>query len=358
MIDANDFAKTFAGFVITDCSIRDEASLWFLVQEDYTQWTDWKDEGDYPSDNCLEKRIVYFDLDECEESPFTYVAMMGMGLSRIGITFKQPRQLIMADYGGRIFSVGRDGEYFEETIPYDSGNDARRGAIVKLKTIDDALYLCGTNRIVAVRRGKKSWEWMTPLIPLSEDEREGPGLEIGFEDIDGFSDNDLYAAGARGDVWHYDGATWQKVNFPSSKYFISSVCCAGDGQVYIGVSDGIVYRGRGNTWQQLKDPELSLPFKDMVWYEDRVWCTNDYGVWWIQGDEIVSTDVPDDVYVCSGNLAVRDGVLLLAGLNGAAYLQNGEWNVIFNYADMYKKCEEEGKLEGVLRARWHELAEE
>lgn len=41
--------------------------------------------------------------------------------------------------------------------------------------------------------------------------------------------------------------------------------------------------------------ELTLPFRQMVWYENCVWATSDYGVWQIIGDDVVQPDLPSEV---------------------------------------------------------------
>ena len=40
------------------------------------------------------------------------------------------------------------------------------------------------------------------------------------------------------------------------------------------------------------------------------------------------------MHVYSGSLSARDDVLLLAGPNGAAFLENGHWTVIYNHIRM------------------------
>ena len=93
----------------------------------------------------------------------------------------------------------------------------------------------------------------------------------------------------------------------------------------------------------------------MLWYQDRVWCTSEYGVWWIQDDKVVPADIPGSAKICAGNLSARDGVLMLAGFNGVAMLENGEWNTLFRYHDMVEQCEELGIYESNLKARAHEF---
>jgi hypothetical protein len=84
---------------------------------------------------------------------------------------------------------------------------------------------------------------------------------------------------------------------------------------------------------------LSLPFRDMVWYEDKVWCSSDYGVWVIKDDKLASASslLPDGMSVYAGNLSTADGVLLMAGYGGAAFLEKGVWTKIFSATEMSKQ---------------------
>lgn len=130
-------------------------------------------------------------------------------------------------------------------------------------------------------------------------------------------------------IWHFNGDAWHQCAFPTN-WGLSAVCCAGDGQVYVCAGAGSVYRGSGDRWKLIHAGDYTLPFKDMVWYEGKVWCTSDYGLWTIEDETLTEADVPSGVKVCSGNLATRDGVLLVAGYGGAAFKRDGEWTVIFH----------------------------
>lgn len=64
--------------------------------------------------------------------------------------------------------------------------------------------------------------------------------EEGFEDFDGWSESDTYAVGGYGDVWHFDGKGRRQIPFPTDKP-LKSVCCGGDGQVYISGYEGVTF---------------------------------------------------------------------------------------------------------------------
>jgi len=154
-------------------------------------------------------------------------------------------------------------------------------------------------------------------------------LDFGFEDFDAFSPTDMVAVGGAGDVWEFNGQTWRQCAFPTN-WGLSAVCCGGDGQVYICAGGGTIYRSRGDRWTRVAEADFALAFKDMVWYEDQLWCTSDYGLWTFDGKALREADVPSGVKICAGNLATRDGVLLVAGYGGAAFKRDGEWTVIFH----------------------------
>jgi len=74
----------------------------------------------------------------------------------------------------------------------------------------------------------------------------------------------------------------------------------------------------------------------MVWYEGKVWATNDEGLWVISDSRIEPAAVPDFVSESAGNLSVGDGVMLLAGTGGSSYMADGKWYEIFIFDKMDK----------------------
>lgn len=141
--------------------------------------------------------------------------------------------------------------------------------------------------------------------------------DCGFEAISGFNADDLYCVGGKGDAWRYDGKEWHRCPVPTNMY-LESVCCAGDGHVYIGMQSGRLMRGREDHREVIHEDYMTLPFKDMVWFDGRLWCTSDYGLWTVENGKLIDADVPPQVKTCSGNLSAADGVMLLAGHYGAA----------------------------------------
>jgi len=177
------------------------------------------------------------------------------------------------------------------------------------------------------RLGKN--QWWTNLNGLDHDKENF--LAEGFSDLDGFCESDIYAAGGKGDVWRFDGSRWRQIAFPTNTY-VNTVCCGGDGNVYISCYEGLTFVGRGNRWKEIRGlGRVYLGFKDMVWHSGQAWCTSENGIWRIRNasEWVSDNDLATEVRVCSGNMYVNDGVLLVAGMGGAAFLENDQWQVIF-----------------------------
>jgi hypothetical protein len=333
MITVDDFKKHLVGFNVVDCVVRRADFFYFLAREDYTQNKDWQDGMDPPNETTLKKRVIAFMRYKQGSEQWAQVQLTGLDLFHGGIAYQPVEHLVCIDSNGSVYASGKGISGLEGNVSAEQGGPLR-GAASKLVTIDETLYLVGGGRSLATRQGVKQWNWLTNHFSyVWRDDRE----TAGFRDLHGLSNADLYAVGRGGDVWHYDGISWRKCAFPSN-LSLSTVCCAPDGTVYVSGYEGETYRGSGNTWKQIAKPELSIPFRDMVWYEGRVWCTNDYGVWCIEDDKLAEAKLSSDIKVCAGNLSVRDGVLLLAGYFGAAVLESGEWKVIFHYNTMAEKA--------------------
>lgn len=350
MISTEQFAKHIAGFTVTDCTVRRSNILYLLLREDYTQWTDYKEEGEYPAEKALEKRIVPIMLHK--ENPWSSGALKGFDLSHVGASLRPEEKCVVVSIGGQVYATGSGSSAIEIALARsETGN---RGGIRRLRTIDGYLHVCGGNRSFGVRRGNSDWQWFTSLFDAPGRSEYGLPLPSGFDDIDGFAANDIYLVGGEGDVWHFDGSKARRIDFPSNMH-LHSVCCGGDGNVYVAGSEGALFVGRGDKWRALETPRLSLPLMYMAWHDGQLWATNDYGVWTVEDGRLVDAKVPASAKVASGYLSVADGVLLLAGRYGAAYHQDGKWTQLFSYQTMMERCRSEGKLDGVLRARWHEF---
>jgi hypothetical protein len=336
-MSTKDYGKLLEGFNVIDCQVRSKDVVYLLAREDYTKWpkSKWDSENEPPPDEPhIEKRVIPIFLEKTANNRYSKTALKGFGPSLLGATLKPKQQCVLMSLSGQVYSIGSgDSDIEDDLKSYREEKGPKRGGISKMRTIDGWLYACQGNRGVIKRLGKNQWKHWHDEIPSL------PKANSSFDDIDGFSESDIYCVGLKGDVWHYDGKAWSQIEFPTN-IDLETVCCAGDGSVYISGEGGTTFKGRGQKWKRIHKGEMSLPFKDMVWYEDRVWATSDYGVWHIHNDQQERADLPDGISAYAGNLSVADGVLMLAGYGGAGFLREGQWTKIFSAGSMAKAWRE------------------
>jgi hypothetical protein len=319
------YERNVEGFQIIDCVVRSAAMFYFVLMEDYTQWDSWDDSNEPPAETSLRTRVICYDRDEPESDNITLDEMVGLCNLLAGVSSVPKEQYVGVDSKGHVYVLGSGDNLMEEDVPDFRSKGISRGGIVKCQTIGGVCYIVGGGRSVGYRLGTSSWKSHSQGLPYND----ASDWEVaGFRDIAGFSQDDIYCVGGKGDVWHFNGTKWQQIHFPSN-LDLYTVCCAGDGYVYISGYGGTTFKGRGDKWKQIYKGQMTIPFKDMVWYENKVWCTSDYGLWVIENDTVIEADVDPEVKVCSGYLSAEAGVLLLGGYNGAAYKENGAWHVLF-----------------------------
>lgn len=289
-------------------------------------------------DSKVKKKVLVYQRDLEPAHQLTIIATLTKYVfPQCGISYEPVEQLVIYDSSGNRHSY--DGlkladEYNEDHV-----------SPKKSRTIGSNLYVATSLREVFFRNikgeftelgsGQTYRNYSTYDKPLDKDgeiDIFAVTSQDGFNDVDGFNENHIYAVGGHGDVWRYIDGLWTQCGFPTN-LDLENVCCGEDGLVYISGLEGMTYVGIEDNWKVLKNPELSLPFKDVAWYDGKVWATNDYGTWWITSNGIMDANIPDEVKVCSGRLHANAGMLLIVGLGGAALLENGEWQLLFSYSE-------------------------
>lgn len=331
MITPEEYEQFLLGFSFTDCVVRDRKRFTFIATEELSEAEAEAEVQNMIDPSFRRKRVLPFMRDDAVGDQWGWTTLLDWDLFLSGGAALLPEnQFVGVDLVGQVFVTGNGVSEQEQNVPSFRQDGLNRGGIRKLKTIGGYVYACGGGRSVGKRVGTNQWTSHTQAMSAHPEAGRG-----GFNDIDGFGENELYAVGGKADLWHYDGLRWKQIKLPTDEW-IETVCCAGDGQVYVCGGGGMILQGRGEHWKVIASPGCSAcyGFRDMVWYEDRVWATNDDGIWTIYGNKLQRAELPSEVAVCAGHLYVNDGVLLTAGLGGAAFKEEGEWHSIVLRAGM------------------------
>lgn len=239
----------------------------------------------------------------------------GIGVCRVRL----PRPAwIVAGHSGRALVVDAAGAR-EEAI--GSGDDAagRIGYLRAARAVEGRAYAVGMSR-QAYRRGDDG-AWTR--IDLGCRQALGDMATVGFEGIDGFSEDDLYAVGWKGEIWQRTRNDWHQIDSPTN-LILTNVCCAGDGQVYACGRRGTLLRGRGSRWELIKNELTSDDFWGIAWFESKLWLATLHALAVLDGDDLAwvdETNAPGSGY----HLSAADGRLWSFGPFEAAVRDGSGW---------------------------------
>lgn len=181
-----------------------------------------------------------------------------------------PQYAIVSVNGQVQFTGG--GDMHEEQVQDGGASPPQNGMLRDARAIAGVLHVCGMNRQVYRREGRDQWRHLSlELAPTS-------GV-FGFEAMDGFALDELYAVGWEGEIWSFDGARWRQHD-AGTQAILLDVVCAGDGQVYAIGRGGKLIIGRGARWQT-RDQELPHELCSLAWFRDRLYAcsTSELYVW-------------------------------------------------------------------------------
>ena len=313
-INPEEYKANIDGFFVKDCAVRAKNAYSFVLLQDI--------------DNASHgyKRLLNFFPDDPPGQRLGGSQYEDFVFPKLSASQVPKNQAVMVSLECEVAVIGGGDNVEESRIPKGDPSKPLWSGCLNLATIDGYVYAVGHARSVCRRDSSNNWVSIVDRKTMPKPEPDKLGfVHGGFEAIDGFNANDIYCVGEKGDAWRYDGKRWYPCAVPTNMHF-RSVCCAGDGFVYIGMQSGSVMRGREDKWKLIHKDEMTLAFKDMVWFQGKVWCTSDYGLWVIEDEKLTEAAVPPEVKACSGNLAVGDGVMLLAGMYGATVHDGKHWN--------------------------------
>jgi hypothetical protein len=156
---------------------------------------------------------------------------------------------------------------------------------------------------------------------------ETRGIDLGFEDIDGLSHDNLYAVGGRGEVFHFDGSRWTRCDFPSNNP-LHTVTVAPDGTVFITSLDGSIWAGTHDTWKLVDKAEHGIEYNDSVWFKGQLWLCSDYQLHVWDGTRRRRAEWKGQPVVHSGHMDALDDVLVVAGPGTVHAFDGQDWHVL------------------------------
>ncbi|EKP5052046.1 hypothetical protein P3O32_001876 [Salmonella enterica] len=346
IIDKGMWVCFFKGYEIYDATYGYEHGkigllLTEVVDEDHDQYDDpWY---------TPEKKLLSIIIDNPPESRIFSIPLSNYSSLTLSSGW-QPSQpeLVIAASKGKIASYKID-EYEGPENKLDNlikGTNDKRAVIARLVRVGTNVYAICSGLRIYKRIKYQQWQEITHNLPVPNGFIEGSADGVKnsiFYDLAGFSESDMYAVGGMGIVYHYNGLSWLKIPFNSDKR-LHTVCCADDGFVYISDNDGSIWKGRKNEWTRIiNQGTLIWPFKNMVWFDNRLWCGNHQDIKVLEDGQLIYATqakhkpLPDEVdglgnHKNGKNIEVSpDGsIMMISGSQGVAIYDGNEWKVLLN----------------------------
>jgi len=232
-----------------------------------------------------------------------------------------------------VFTLGVDGtvgfgygDYKEEQIDNTENGPKSRGPLRDLQVIGDHLYATGMGRQVYRRSADGQWSRIDEGVVLAR----GVIEVCGFNSIGGVSEDDIWAVGFLGEIWHYNGQGWTKKE-SGTKLSLHKVVAVQPDLAYCVGQKGHVLKYDGNNWQILHSDASIGDLWGSVWFNDTLYVASASGLYRLQNNNQLEAVRVNDVN-SFGHLHTVDGVLWSFGTSQLASTTDGTtWNSISGF---------------------------
>jgi hypothetical protein len=221
---------------------------------------------------------------------------------------------------GKEVNIGQAG-ITQNVIARGPDSPASNGPLTEVNCIKTGeIYAVGTARQVYRKDGIDRW---TRLDQSCKPQKPEMRADVAFLSIDGFSVDDLYAVGWNGEIWHFGGKAWSRIESPTNLSLFAVHCCS-SGDVYVCGQLGTILRGRNSSWSLIEQAETQEAFRDIVEFRGKMYLCSNNLLYSLQEDELklITTDYQASTF---GKLKVEDQVLLSVGLKDAVVFDGSTW---------------------------------
>jgi hypothetical protein len=187
-------------------------------------------------------------------------------------------------FDGTLYSVKGSDVKIDKALPREEEPDANLW-MFSLRRIAGCLYAAGMLRRVYRQRAGGDWEHVGDGAKLVD----ASALETGFRDVAGWSDIDLTCVGLGGEIWSFDGSSWQQVGSPTGVRLDAALQV--DERTVIACGErGTVLRGHRHAWRVLASSNAMGDLKSIEAFNGRTFLASRSGIYELCRDELRVVD--------------------------------------------------------------------
>ncbi len=233
----------------------------------------------------------------------------------------KPVTAFVLGWDGRVH-IGRGEHAWDERIPDAGLGRGKLGYMLKIRNIGGEVYACGASGQVYLRQGQ-NWVHRDEGVLDRRGPMQGPLLN----GMDGTGEDDIYAVGKRGAIYHFAGASWKRLDSPV-RVDLYGVRCVSRDEVYICGAGGVALRGYGNKWRQLTVPSGMGDFWSVEYFRKRPYFATLQGIFDFNGRRVQKIDTGLTPSPGSYHLHANDEVLWSFGNDHLCFFDGEKWTYV------------------------------
>jgi hypothetical protein len=194
-----------------------------------------------------------------------------------------------------------------------------------MRFIGSHIYVAGMARRVYRRDAPNSWVAIDQGVFVPRAQRR---TAVGFNDIDGRSEHEIYAVGYKGEIWFYNGNSWRQEESPTN-VALTALVVMPEGDVYACGMAGLIVTGRSGQWRIVSQEATSNDFWGTTYFGGQIYLSGYDGVYCLYQDVLTRVDMNLERSVSTAYLHANDGVLWSVGHKDISATTNGvDWSIV------------------------------
>lgn len=305
-----EIAGDVRGFAFSGCYVRRRDIIGFAVQK----WT--VDDTLVPRDTT----ILFYYPDDPKADQWAESEVDDVTGINGAACFMPDERWVFVQEPGEVYVVGQGDDDYEKPI-----DPRERHLFLAVRCIAGShAYAVGIGREVYKRTAANKWERLTDKSLSKLPKAMGAA---GFRDIGGFTEEDLYACGGQGDLWHFNGKKWNREDVPVNSN-LQKICCASNGLVYITTNRNELIIGKSGQWRVAPQDIGNVILQEIVEFGSRVLVSTEKAIFQVSGDKLVDAKLGLPSMDLYSHMAAADGILVVAGASDAYMYDGQSWKRI------------------------------
>lgn len=216
-------------------------------------------------------------------------------------------------------SEGNKHGFTQEKI-YDAGtyHDHELGVVKQIKGIAGQLYVCGDQGQV-YKKLSNGWQHIDDGIL----DRKISVDALDLNSIDGSSDSDIYVAGQRGRICHFNGSVWNELDSPTNQH-LERVLSISKDEIYFCGKNGVLLKKYKDTFIDYTSSEVTIDFWGITIFQEKIYLAALDGIYLLNDQTINKLDLglgEIDAY----RLDANHEILWSFGVNDLLYFDGTKW---------------------------------